>query len=289
MSAREGGAVRVLVTGATGNTGRAVTAELARLGFAVRTAARGGPPPEHRGEHVRFDWGDPSSHDDALAGVDRLYLVAPGLVDDPAEVMVPFLERALRLGARRAVLLSSSAVPEGGRGLGAVHRSLRERWPEWAVLRPSWFMQNFVREGHHHAASLRREGALFSATGEGRVAFVDARDIAAVAARALANEASPDDALLVTGPEALSYGEVAAAIGRASGRPVRHVSVTPEELVGHLQSAGMPEAYARLLADLEGAIRRGEQAQIADTVRRVTGHEARSFEAFAREHASRWA
>ncbi len=280
---------RVLVTGASGTTGRPLALELESSGFDVRSAGRGGPPPGLQGEHVRFDWGDPSTHDGALAGVDRVYLVAPEFVEDPAPLMTAFLERALARGVRRAVLLSSSAVPEGAPGLGAVHRFVRERFAGWAVLRASWFMQNFVQSRHHLASGLRRDGELVSATGEGRVAFVDARDIAAVGARALADDAAPDAALLVTGAEALSYDDVARAIGRATGRPVRHRGVSPEAFAARLEAGGMPAPYARLLAGLEVAIGRGEQAAVADTVRRLTGREPRSFEAFAREHAALWA
>ena len=73
---------------------------------------------------------------------------------------------------RRVVLLSASAVPEGAPGLGTVHRYLRERVPEWAVLQPSWFMQNFVNERHHHGSTLKHDGVVVTATGEGRVGFV---------------------------------------------------------------------------------------------------------------------
>jgi uncharacterized protein YbjT (DUF2867 family) len=284
----QGNPARILVTGATGNTGRHIVSRLTELGFTVRTAARGDRPTDSATEHVRFDWADPSTHEEALAGVDRMYLIAPAAVADPSTLMLPFIERAVERGVRRVVLLSSSAVPEGAPGLGTVHRALRERVPEWTVLQPSWFMQNFVNEQHHHGASLKHDGLLVTATGEGRVGFVDVQDIAEVAVRALADERSHDTAHVITGPQALSYDALVAILSQVTGRPMRHVQVDGAAVRRHMMATGIPERYAGLLAGLEESIRQGSEARVTGTVARVTGRPPRSFEAFAREHASFW-
>lgn len=300
MNPRSNASTRVLVTGATGTTGRAITASLAELGFAVRAASPHAPPPSQLSqrdqlnqpnqlsEHVVFDWRDPSNHDEVLRGVDRVYLLAPGLAEGPEARLLPFLERALALGLRRVVLLSSSAVAEGEPGLGAIHRFVRERAPEWAVLRPSWFMQNFVDRRHHLGAGIAREGAFVSCTGEGRVPFIDAADIAAVATRALADETPRNTDHVITGPEALSYDDVAAVISTIVGRPVRHVHAAPDEAIRIMTASGIPPAYAAMLAELEGRIRRGEEARVTDVVFRLTGRAPRSFADFARANAASW-
>lgn len=279
---------RILVTGAAGNTGRPLAQGLVAEGFRVRTTTRNTTPLLPSAEHVRFDWADSTTHDAALEGVDRMYLLAPGLVEDPSVLMIPFIERALAKGVRRVVVLSSSAIPEGAPGMGQVHRFLREHAPEWSVLQPSWFMQNFTDPHHQHGASLRRDGTLRSATGEGRVGFVDAADIAAVGVRALADEASHDTAHVITGPQALRYDDLAAVISKVAGRPVRHVNLSPEEARRHMQDAGMPETYARLLVELDALIREGAEDRVTDTVQRITGRPPRDFESFARAHASVW-
>lgn len=236
-------------------------------------------------EHVRFDWADASTHASALADVDRVYLVAPALVEDPAPLMAPFVERALASGVRRFVLLSSSAIPEDAPGLGAVERFLRERAPEWAVLKPSWFMQNFLNPQHPHGASLMREGTVVTSTGAARVGFVDAEDIAEVGVRALADAVPHDAVHVITGPETLSYGEVTAILTRVTGRNLRHVHVDDGEAIRRLAAAGMPERYASLLVGLDIAIRGGAEDRLTDTVLRVTGRAPRNFEAFARANA----
>ena len=281
----EAGPGRVLITGGTGNTGRRVASRLAELGVQVRTASRAAPPPGSAGEHARFDWADASTHAPALEGVGGVYLVAPALVDDPSTLMLPFVELALARGVRRLVLLSSSAIPDGAPGLGAVERFLRERAPGWAALKPSWFMQNFIDRRLPHGGSLIREGTVVTATGAGRVGFVDADDIAEVAVRALADDASHDAAHVITGPEALGYADVAAILARISGRPMRHLEVDDAEARRRLMEAGVPAHYAALLVRLDAAIREGAEDRVTDTVARVTGRAPRSFEAFARAHA----
>ncbi|MFK0259752.1 NAD-dependent epimerase/dehydratase family protein [Streptomyces angustmyceticus] len=274
----------VLVTGATGTTGSRVVARLAAGGHTAVAASRRTPLPTGAARAVRFDWYDPAGHGAALYGADRLYLVPPIGDPDPAAVMLPFLRQARAAGVRRAVLLGSSAIPAGGPGVGQVHAALPGLFDEWAVLRPSWFMQNFTGD-HLHAGSIRSEGVIRTATGTGRVGFVDADDIAAVAARLLTNASAPPATdLVLTGPQALSHDEVATLFTEATGHPVRHLPLTPEQLRGRL-SATLPEGFANLLTDLDQAIAAGSEDRVTDTVERITGRPPRAL----REVVEEWA
>jgi uncharacterized protein YbjT (DUF2867 family) len=266
--------MRALVLGGTGQTGALVAAGLRGRGVPVRVASRRG----QGGDHVGFDWERTDTHDPALRDIDAVYLVAPVLDRDPAEVMVPFVDRAIAAGARRFVLLSSSAVEEGGPGLGAVHAALRRRAPGWTVLQPSWFMQNFFAPHHHHARSIARDGVMVTATGQGRVGFIDAADIAAVAVEALL--APANQALVLTGPEALSYDDVADTLSDALHRRIRHRAVSVEDARAWMVAAGIPGAYAGFLAALEARIAAGADARATDAVLRVTGRPPRSLRAF---------
>ncbi|GHE46216.1 oxidoreductase [Streptomyces longispororuber] len=271
-----------LVIGATGTTGSRTAAGLAAEGHRVRAASRHATAVPGA-EPVRFDWYEPATHAAALAGADRVYLVPPLGDPDPAAVMLPFLRRARAAGVRRAVLLSASAVPEGGPAVGKVHQALPGLFDEWAVLRPSWFMQNFIHR-HIHAASIRAEGVIRTAAGSGRVGFVDADDIAAVAVRALTDERAPDSDLVLTGPEALGYDDIAAAVAEATGRPVTHHRLTYEESRDRLTATGMPPEFAALLAGMDRAVAEGAEDRVTDTVQRVTGRPPGSFRALlARE------
>ncbi|OLT23899.1 ergot alkaloid biosynthesis protein [Actinomadura sp. CNU-125] len=277
----------VLVTGGTGTTGARVADRLRADGRTVRVASRRAANTGDAGDAVRFDWLDPSTHDAALHGVESIYLVPPIGALHPEDVMLPFLERAVRAGTRRAVLLSSSQLAPGGPATGAVHAALPEVFGEWAVLRPSWFMQNFTG-GHVHAESIRSAGVITTATGGGRVGFIDADDIAAVAVRALTDPVAPATDRVLTGPGVLSYDDVAATIARVTGRPVRHRAVSADRMREHL-AGSVPDGFAAMLADLDGLIAGGAEDRVTDAVEQVTGRPPRSFAAFAAAHARSFA
>jgi len=267
----------VLVTGGTGTTGSRVARGITAAQVKARVASRRAAAPGQ----VHFDWVDRATHAPALRGVEAAYLVAPVGVTDPAPLVQPFLEAAAAAGVRRLVLLSSSAVQESDQpGLGDLHRRVRTSGLEWAVLRPSWFMQNFTGQ---HAASVAA-GEVVSATGSGRVGLIDAADIAAVAVRALLEETPHNTDLVLTGPQALDYAEIAETLTRAQGHRVVHRAVTPVALIRYLTSLGVPPEWSGVLAALDDDISRGEQNFITSTVADVIGRPPHSFADYLAEH-----
>jgi len=276
----------ILVTGATGKTGRRLLGHLARRGQAARAASR-----RSDGGNVMFDWHDPATFAPALDGARAVYLVAPEFVEDPSEVVAAFLAQARRSGVESVVALSSMGVgfphePQDS-GRRNVERAVSESGLQWTILRPTGFAQNFS-EGFLLPAILQA-GAVATATGAGAVAFVDADDIAAVAACALTEPGHAHATHAITGPRALSFGEAADAIAQASGRAVVHHALPREGMAQLLQQAGMPAEYADMILRDQDAIRAGYGADVTDTVARVTGRPARSFEHFARAAADAWA
>ncbi|APU17426.1 MULTISPECIES: nuclear transport factor 2 family protein [Actinoalloteichus] len=270
---------RVLVTGASGTTGSRVAARLAARGLEVISANRAGIGPAGT-VGTRFDWHDASTHPDALVGVDRMYLVAPGDDGDPQAVMLPFLKLARDAGVRRVVLLSTSVVAAGGPGPGIVHEAVAEIFDEWAVLRPSWFMQNVLGD-HVHAQSIRADSVITTAAGNGRVGFIDADDIARVGVEALLSPTPLNTDLILTGPAALSYDDVAAILTEVSGLPITHVTDDADKLRVRFEAVGVNPMIATFLAQLDVAIAGGIEDRTTDTVLRVTGTAPRSFREFA--------
>lgn len=271
----------VLVVGGTGTTGGLVAAGLREQAAVVRIATR--RPSSDDPAHVRFEWNEPATHGPALAGADAIYLIAPLGAAEPAPLVEPFLADALGAGVRRVVLLSSSAVGPSTSGLGALPLAVRAMVPEWTVLRPSWFMQNFLGQ-HPVAAGVRDRGEIVTATGTGRVPFVDAADIAAVAVRALLDVVPHNTDHVITGPEAIGYADAAAVIAEVSGRQVRHVSVSTAEMTGRIVAAGVPAEFAAVLAGLDQDIRHGSEDRVTSTVTDITGRPARSFTEFVTAH-----
>ena len=265
----------ILVTGGTGKTGRRIAARLRAGGVPTRTAAR------HHAD-VAFDWHDPATHDAALAGAVAVYLVAPALRLDFAPTVAAFLDRAEVAGVRHVTWLSARGVdqlpPEAAARAVELDLAGRRRLTH-AVLRPGWFMQNF-----HEPLFLPAGGTLVAPSGDGAEAFVHADDIAEVAAATLLTPADHDGAgYTLTGPEALTFGEVADRIAKASGRPVVHDDVAPEAWLDRLRAAGVPDDYAQLLGGLLSVLRASGGAATTDDIERVTDHAPRSFDDYATE------
>ncbi|MCS7477746.1 NAD(P)H-binding protein [Umezawaea endophytica] len=275
----------VLVTGGTGKTGSALVDLLRGGGMSVRVAAR--TPPVGDPGAVRFDWGDPATFPVALRGVDRVYLVPPPLSVDPLPLVGPFLAEAERRGVRRVVLLGSAVVLPNAPGAVEMAARVLDR-PGWVVLRPSGFMQNFLRP-HPLGERIRRHGEIRTAAGTGRLGWIDARDVAATAAALLV---APDDHAgehLLTGPRALSFGEAASIIEARTGRPVRVAHLGVDEVAAHNRDAGLPAAFASALAAVETSIAAGREDLVSTALLDLTGQPPRTFAEFVHDHAAEWA
>lgn len=264
----------ILVIGATGKTGRRVTSALDALGVDYR--------PVSRHTEIRFDWTDQSTWAAALDGVTAAYLVPVGNTIDAAEVAA-FVPQAVAAGVRRLVLLTARGQPEGdGR-----ERAVRESGVEWTILRPTWFAHNFS-EDFFHQQVLEGEIAL-PIGGDGGHPFIHAQDIADVAVAALTQEGHSGVTYELSGPRALSFGEVVARIGDVSGRSVRLVDVPVADYTGALMEAGFDSVYAEVLTMSLTAMRDGHDDAISDGVPSVLGRDGRSFEDYVKEAADAWA
>jgi uncharacterized protein YbjT (DUF2867 family) len=268
----------ILVTGATGKTGKSLVAQLKEKSVPYRAASRGGEPP--------FDWTQPDTWNAALEGVTAVYLVAPPTVDDPYSRIVEFLRSAIRTGSRRFVFLGMASLPAGGPAHGQVHQWLKDNSEDWAVLSPSAFMENFS-EGPY-LATIRQEAAFYSNTGTGRVPFISAEDIASAAFGALTAPTPLNSDFTLTGGESISYDRVAELIGQACGRAISHTHISTEALIERFLARGLPELTARFLAAGYQTIATGYQDRTTEDFNSLTGKRPTTFQAFAEANAEVW-
>ncbi|HEV2638740.1 MAG TPA: NAD(P)H-binding protein [Actinocrinis sp.] len=273
-----------LVLGGTGKTGRRIARRLQAAGQPVRIASR------TTGE-IPFDLDDPTSWAPALDGVTAIYVVEPTLQTSvEGRARIPrFVADAVAAGTQRLVLLSAHGVGEADQShpLHAAERAVCDSGVDWTILRPDWFSQNFS-EGFWRQGVL--DGALSLPTGDGRTPFIDAEDIAEVAAAALTEDRHSGHVYQLTGPRSISFGEAADLIGKATGRTIRHVDVSPDLFIERYIAYGIRPDVARLLTGLLVAIRDGAGAELSDGVHRALGRPARRFEDYVAETAAtgRW-
>lgn len=281
----------ILITGATGTTGREVVSELRRLGAAsvralVRDSSRSAFIREAGFETVEGDFDRPETLDAALEGVETALLLTPPSPHTYTHQR-DFVEASKRAGVRRVVKVSAvgadAAAPEGfGKWHGQAEEFLKASGLGWTILRPNFFMQNLLGQAH----SIATQGTIYQPGGDARASLVDARDIASVAARTLTGEGHEGKTYTLTGPEALSYADAAAKISEAAGRPVRYVALTPKQFREGSLTQGLPEWLVGALERLNELFASGDAAEVTEDVRRVGGKEPTTFEEFARDYAS---
>ncbi|MFD2466213.1 NAD(P)H-binding protein [Amycolatopsis silviterrae] len=265
----------ILVTGATGKSGRRVVARLRAAGHPVRAAARSGEHP--------FDWTDASTWDAALEGVRAAYVVQL----DGTNLVRPFVEQAKKHGVRRIVLASGRGIDDpdyvrdrtGMRdGIADSEAAVRESGLEWTISRPGWFAQNFS-EGFF--ADAIAAGELRLPAGDGAATFVDAADIASVVVAALTEDGHTGQTYELSGPLAVSLAEAVATISAVTGREIRYVPLSTKDYIAELVNQGLPHAEAEIFADVLEPLREGRDAHVSDGVHRALGRPPRSFAEFA--------
>ncbi|HJX44281.1 MAG TPA: nucleoside-diphosphate sugar epimerase [Geodermatophilus sp.] len=271
---------RILLTGVRGKTGVPLAGLLAArpgvevLGGSSRpaTVAIAGVRP------TPFSWDHPAGWAGATDGVDALYVVLPIRADAP-ELVGALLDGAPP--AAHVVLLSERDADQVGPDGWTVRAEevVRGSGHSWSILRPSWFMQVFT-DARFYLDQIRGAGELPFPGGGAPVAWIDARDIAAVAERALLDAGHAGRVFELSGPESLSLPRTAELLSRAVGRPVVHREVpVAEALTG-------TEGFERDLTALTfERVRAGVFAPVTDAVQQVTGRPARSLAAFLADAA----
>jgi uncharacterized protein YbjT (DUF2867 family) len=223
-----------------------------------------------------------------MSGVEKVFLLCGPTPDE-----VAFNRNAIDAAARAgiAVLVRSSILgADPGsptvfvRDHGMCDDYLRGSGVPFAIVRPNMFMQNIPEST---IPSIDAGGAFYTNTGAARISMVDTRDVAAVAAAALAEPGHVGEELDVTGPEALSYDDVAARLSDAMGRAITHIAVPDDAVRSALAGYGMGEwmvdGLVGLFEDYRGSGKDGYAAAVTDTVRRLTGRDPRSLDGLLTE------
>ena len=277
----------ILVTGATGNTGRAIVDALARRGALVRAMVRAeadraklpaGVPA------VVADFDDLASIAAALDGADRAYLVTPSS-ERAEEQQRRFADLAAKAGLRHLVVLSQLASDEHSpvrflRYHAAVEQHVRDLGIPYTFLRPNLFFQGLLA----FAGTISSQGRFYAPIGDATISAIDVRDIADVAAVTLTEAGHEGATYTLTGPASITHAQMAAALTAALGRDVTFIDVPPEAFADSLRGILPPWQVEGLLEDY-AHYRRGEAASVSSAVAEITGRPPRDIQQFARDYA----
>jgi uncharacterized protein YbjT (DUF2867 family) len=279
----------ILVTGASGTVGREVVAQLLAAGHHVRALTRSASKAQFdpRVSVVEGDFSKPETLVSAVNDAERIFSLAlgPNLGIHEGELV----RAARRTGVRQIVKLSvlgaggrnpasSAVVSWHNAGEGAIQAS----GIPFTFLRPTAFMSNalFWRD------TIKSSGTVFSNFGDGKVAYIHPRDIAAVAVRALTSPGHEGKAYALTGPEALSVADQVAILSTVIGRPIQYVRVSDEVARTDMSNSGMPEYMIKALLPFAAFVRNGEAADVVATLDQVLGRTGLTFRDWAIENAA---
>lgn len=261
----------ILVIGGTGKTGRKVVERLENLGHNVRVGSRNANP--------AFDWENPETWNEALGGMDKVYITfQPDLaVPGALKAIEELTKKAAKAGVKKLVLLSG----KGEREAELCEQVVIHSGLDHTIVRASWFMQNFS-ESFFLDPILAGHVALPKP--EAKVPYVNTDDIADVVVEALLQEQHNGQIYELTGPRLLTFEEVINEIAKATGRDIAFAPVELVAYIKFLEEMGVPEDYVWLINYLFTHVldAKGNDV-VTEDVQKVLGRKPKDFSEYVKE------
>ncbi len=274
---------KTLVVGANGTVGSTLVALLAAKG---ETVLRATSKQAQKAGEVHLNVATGAGRAAAFAGVSRAFLLSPPGFTNQDELMIPLVDAAKAAGVAKIVLMTAmGANADENSPMRKAERHLEKSGLAYNIVRPNWFMQNF---NSYWIASILAEGKIRLPVGTAKGSFIDARDIAAVAAELLTTNRFDGQAFDLTGSEALDHDQAAAILARESGKKIVFEEITPEAMLKGLIGTGLPQAYSEFLIVILGYFKAGYAARIESSVETITGKKPIAFAAYAKDHRAAW-
>ncbi len=278
----------ILLTGATGNTGRETAKLLAQAGVPFRALIRNpdkAGPLEALGAEIAIgDFGDADALRNALAGIDKAYLVTPN-EEQQAQWERQFVELAKEAGVGHVVYLSSmESVPGAKTPVTQAHvateQQLRETGMAWTMVRPTFFNQLLLAA----AKGVKEKNAIVFPLGTGPLVTTDVRDIAAVITLALTQPGHENQSYDITGPDLVTMDEIAAIFSKVLGREISYVDQPIEDFANILRAIGVNEWRVKAVCDELTEISHGSLTRRTDTIEKLLGRPPISIEQFVQDY-----
>jgi len=279
----------ILITGASGTVGKAVLAKVARSGEKHRAMYRSKEEAAKAPagtEAIVADFSDKASLVAALRGVESVYLVCspiPGLVQLEGNA----IEASEAVGVRRIVLNSALGAGDYGKSFPSWHRKVEDKLKATkmahCIIRPNSFLQNVLT---YYAPGIRAQGAFYGAMRNARTSYLDVRDIATVAAKALRGGEHEGKTYELNGPEALTCANVAEKISKHAGIAARYVDIPVEALRKAMLDQRMPEWQVTALLELQEYYTSGKGGTLDGVLEGLLGRPSITMDQFLEEYSS---
>lgn len=274
---------RILVVGASGTVGTELVKILRSRGHDVRRASSQKNLASDQA-HLNLLTGE--GLEAAVNGVDKIFLLSPPGYANQDELLNPVIDQAAASGIKKIVLMTAMGANASSEApLRKAELRLEKSGVPYNIIRPNWFMQNFNTFWLHGILSA---GKIFLPVEKAKGSFIDARDIAAVAAELLDSDKFDNKDFDLTGSMALDHDEVAAILSRVTGQKIIYENISSSEMRENLLSAGLPTPYTEFLLMILDFFRQGYAERTTDVVEKITGRKPRSFENYAQDYKHTW-
>ena len=282
---------KILIIGARGRVGSELVKNLNNAGLNIRAASRYPDKAQlqfgNTVEAVVFDYDTPQTFEDALRGVEKIFLtVRPG--DNHSDkAAMPLIDEAVKAKVKHIVTLTAMGVErEETFMLRVLEKYIESSGISFTHLRPNWFMQNF--SSGIMFEDIKKTGALHLPAADATISFIDIKDIASAAYMTLSQPGHFNKAYTLTGAEALSHYDVTGIISRACGKTVSYVPLSEDEAIAWLSKNNVPGDLISRWTEFYRKIRNGFCSQVTNDVQIITGCKPVLFEEFAKNNATVW-
>jgi uncharacterized protein YbjT (DUF2867 family) len=278
----------ILITGATGSNGQELIRQLTAAGQRVRALVRNPAKAANlKGPNVELvagDFAQTETLDAALQGIEKAFLLTP-VAELCAQWQSAFIQAAQRAGVKHLVKFSAMAAdPRAKIALLRLHGEtddlVRRSGLPFTILQPNSFFQNLLSL----ADTIKAQGKCYWPMKDARQSMVDIRDINAIAAKVFTSSGHEGKTYVITGPEALTFEQAAEELSVVLGRRIQYVDVPLSAAADGMRKSGMPEWNVRAVSELLDYFASGAVAVVTDTVSRLLGRPAISFDQFARDY-----
>lgn len=269
--------MNVLVTGANGNLGREVVQQLART-TTVKGAVRNIDAVEKvsQVEYTTLDYDKPETFDNALKGIDAVFLQAPPLDTTAFERMTPFINSLKEKGIKRVVLNTAFGVNyDESNPLRKLEQKLIQDGFDYTLTRPTFFIENFTTG--FAAPAVTHQNVVVANAGDGKISFVSIKDIASVVKKALTDDMAIQKEFNLTGGEALSHEDAAQLLSNKLNKKVQYISLSADEMKAGALENGLPNSAADYLVNLFELAKAGHLGHVTNDVETLLGKAPRTF------------
>jgi uncharacterized protein YbjT (DUF2867 family) len=276
---------KILITGATGNTGSEIMKQLIEMNINIVAAGTNhqkfkdiyGDVP-----FVRLDFTDESTYEEALEGMNKIFLMRPPAISNVKKHIEPFIELASKKGVQHIVFLSllgvenNKIVPHH-----KIEKAILKYDIPYTFLRAGFFMQNLTTT---HREDIQKDNEICIPAGKGKTSFIDVRDIASVAVKALVEGGHLNKAYELTGKTALSYYEVANIMSEVLGKDIKYQNPSIIKFFLKMKQKKYKITFILIMIALYSVSKFGKASIVTNSIKQILGREPISMRQFVRDH-----